>query len=124
MLKTIMLSIRPEYVDKIISGEKKYEYRTKAANSAIKKIVIYATDPIKKVVAEAEVIMTLSIPTTQLWNYTKDQSGISKDFFDNYFQGRDRAYAYKLGKITVYEKPKELIEFNIKRAPQSFIYLK
>lgn len=124
MLKTIMLSIRPEYVDKIISGEKKYEYRTKVANSAIKKIVIYATDPIKKVVAEAEVIMTLSIPTEQLWNYTKDQSGISKDFFDNYFQGRDRAYAYKLGKITVYEKPKELIEFNIKRAPQSFIYLK
>lgn len=33
------------------------------------------------------------------------------------------AHAYKLGKIKVYDKPKMLMDYGIKTAPQSFVYV-
>ena len=46
-----------------------------------------------------------------------------KCFFDRYFYGHKIAYAYELGEIIKYVRPKELIEFGCKFAPQSFIYV-
>ena len=59
----------------------------------------------------------------ELWKLTKEESGISKGFFDEYFEGKEIAYAYKLGKIKVYDEPKTLLEYGIKAAPQSFVYI-
>ena len=124
MNRKIVISINPEYVKKIISGEKKYEYRRKAAKQNIEKIIIYETTPIKKIVAEAEISDVLKMTPEKLWRETHKESGITKKFFNRYFKGRDLAYAYKLGKITVYDSPVDLSELGIKNAPQSFIYLK
>ena len=122
-MRKIVISINPEHVENIINGSKKFEYRTKAAKSDVKKILIYETVPVKKIVAEAEVEEVLMLPPEELWELTKNQSGISKSFFDAYFNGRSVAYAYKLGKVKVYEQPKELIDFGLKSAPQSFVYI-
>lgn len=123
MSRKIVISINPEHVENIINGSKKFEYRTKAAKSDVKKILIYETLPVKKIVAEAEIVEVLMLPPEKLWEKTKNQSGIPKSFFDSYFKDRDVAYAYKLGKIKVYEKPKDLIDFGLKVAPQSFAYV-
>ena len=123
MKKQIVISINPQYVEKIISGEKKYEYRTKAAKQDINKIIIYETKPIKKIVAEVEILDVVIASPNELWNQTKEHSGITKSFFDDYFKDRQIAYAYKLGKVQVYEQPKSLIDFGLKRAPQSFAYV-
>ena len=119
----IILSINPEYVEKIISGEKKYEYRTKAAKKDVDKIIIYETTPVKKVVAEVEVLEVLIMKPSELWEPTKDQAGITKSFFMSYFKGKKVACAYKLGRVTVYRRPMELSAFGLKSAPQSFVYL-
>lgn len=123
MSRKIVISINPEHVENIINGSKKFEYRTKAAKSDVKKVLIYETVPVKKIVAEAEIEEVLMLPPEELWEQTKNQSGISKSFFDAYFNGRSVAYAYKLGKVKVYEQPKELIDFGLKSAPQSFVYI-
>lgn len=123
MKKKILISINPKHVDNIIKGIKKYEYRKIAAKQDISSIIIYETTPIKRVVAEAEIIDVLEFPPEELWEITKQESGISKKFFDQYFKNRDLAYAYKLGEIKVYDEPRLLIEFGIKVAPQSFVYL-
>ena len=123
MKKKILISINPKHVDNIIKGIKKYEYRKIAAKQDISSIIIYETTPIKRVVAEAEIIDVLEFPPEELWEITKQESGISKKFFDKYFKNRDLAYAYKLGEIKVYDEPRLLIEFGIKVAPQSFVYL-
>lgn len=122
-MKKIIISINPEHVKKIINGTKKFEYRTKAAKSDIKKIIIYETAPIKKVVAEAEIVEVLTMKPEELWDETREQSGITKSFFDAYFKNHDVAYAYRLGKVKVYEEPKTLQEFGLKCAPQSFVYV-
>lgn len=123
MKRKIIISINPEYVEKIISGEKKFEYRTKAAKEDINKIIIYETKPIMKVVAEVEILDVIATTPEELWDQTKNQSGITKSFFDEYFKNKQIAYAYKLGTVKVYEKPKSLLDFGLRMAPQSFAYV-
>ena len=120
----IIVSINPRHVNNIIDGSKRYEYRTRIASTDVEKLLIYETAPIKMVVAEADVIEVLSLDPNTLWEQTKDYSGISKKFFDEYFKNRSVAYAYKLGKVKVYDEPKSLIEFGLRTAPQSFAYAK
>ena len=79
--------------------------------------------PQSKIVAEAEIAEVLMLPPEELWNITKDGSGISKEFFDAYFKDRQIAHAYKLGKIKVFDTPKTLLDYGVKAAPQSFVYI-
>ena len=123
MINKIIISINPEHVDNILSGKKKYEYRKIAAKKQISSIIIYETTPIKRIVAEAEIVDVLMFPPDELWELTKDDSGVTKTFFDSYFRKNKTAYAYKLGKITVFETPKSLKDFGLKYPPQSFIYI-
>lgn len=122
-MKKILISIKKEYVDRIISGEKKYEFRTRIAKNNISKLIIYCTLPTKKVVAEAEIIDIIEMSKEDLWNHTKEHAGIDEAAFMQYFSKNAIAYAYKLGEITVYDREKELVEYGIKHAPQSFVYI-
>ena len=122
-MESILLSINPEYADKILAGSKKYEFRKKLANKTVDKIMIYSTAPIMKVVGEVEVLKTISSSPSALWEFTKKSAGITRDKFRKYFKGCKVAYAYQLGEIIQYDPPKELSEFNISLPPQSFIYL-
>lgn len=123
MIRKILISINPKHVENIINGSKKFEYRKVAAKQDISSIVIYETTPVKRIVAEAEIIDVLILSPDELWKQTKQSSGISKEFFDEYFKGKKIAYAYKLGKVKVCETPKTLLDYGVKNAPQSFIYL-
>ena len=121
--RSIIISINPEHVESIIQGIKKFEYRTKAAKHDVGRIIIYETTPVKKVVAEVEIIDVLTMAPDQLWKETSKQSGISKEYFDEYFKNRKVAYAYRLGEIVVYDRPRDLNEFGLRFAPQSFVYI-
>lgn len=122
-MSDILLSINPEFVDKIISGEKHYEYRTRIPKREIKKIIIYCTFPTMKVLAEAEIKNVLEMSPEKLWKMTHQYAGISKVRYLKYFEGHNIAYAYELGKVKVYQKQKSLSEFGCKSAPQSFVYV-
>ena len=122
-MASILLSIKPEYVEKIFAGSKKYEFRKRLANKAVGKILMYSTAPIMKVVGEVQIVETISTSPTALWECTKKFAGISRDKYREYYKDCKIAYAYRLGQVTRYEPPKELSEFNINMPPQSFIYL-
>jgi predicted transcriptional regulator len=53
--KKILISIKPKFVEKILSGDKKYEYRTKRPKTNINTMLIYCTSPTMKIVAEASI---------------------------------------------------------------------
>ena len=122
-MATILLSIKPEYVKKIFSGEKKYEYRKHLSQKSTDKIIVYSTDPVQKIVGEIVVIGTLKMCPTRLWEQTKKDAGISREKFRKYFKGRKLAFAYQLGKTTKYETPRDLSDYGIRQAPQSFVYI-
>ncbi len=119
----MLLSIKPQFVASILSGQKKYEYRKFRCREDVDKIVIYSTAPVKRVVAEVDIIEIVEDSVEVVWKKTKEHSGISKDFFDHYYEGKKRAFAYHLGEMHVYDKPKLLQEIGVSYPPQSFCYL-
>lgn len=123
-MKAILLSIKPEYVEKILQGGKKFEYRKRLAKEDVSYIYVYSTAPSMKVVASVHIEGYLSDSPTALWEKTKAAAGISRAKFRDYFRGCKTAYAYKLGKVEVFESPKNLSDFGVAVAPQSFVYIK
>ncbi|OUC52246.1 hypothetical protein B7939_02155 [Eggerthia catenaformis] len=120
---SILLSINPEYVEKIMNGSKKFEYRKRECKRKIDRIVIYSTAPVKKIIGEAEVEKVLVDSLEKIWKITKDFSGIDKIFFDSYYHNKDYAVAYQLKNIIEYSSPRDLSEYGISSAPQSFQYI-
>ncbi len=119
----VLLSIKPEYVNEIFEGRKKYEFRrTIFKNPDIRKVIIYASAPISKVVGEFEIDEILKDDINSLWELTKDFSGIKKDFYYQYFMKKDEGFAIKIKSFKKYENPFMIGEIG-KKPPQSFLYL-
>jgi len=121
----VLLSIKPEFVEKILNGSKRYEFRKGIfKKNNVKSVVIYATMPIGKVVGEFDIESILEDSPSSIWHSTKKHAGISKEFFDIYFHERTKACAIKIGNVTRYEQPLLLSDLgrNI-TAPQSYRYL-
>lgn len=119
----ILLSINPNHVENIMNGTKRYEFRKRACKRHVDKILIYSTTPVMKVVGEAEVEDALIDKPQIIWKKTQKKSGIEKPFFDEYYADKEQAVAYKLKNVVEYEVAKELKEYGISNAPQSFQYI-
>ncbi len=120
----VLLSIKPQFALKIFDGTKKFEFRKCIfKNSDIKTVVVYASAPMQKVIGEFTIDEIMEEQPNVLWEMTQKHSGITKEFFDEYFSNRDRAFAIKVKDIVQYKKPLDLIDFNLNFAPQSFVYL-
>lgn len=76
-----------------------------------------------KVVAKVELLGTIYAAPSTLWEQTKSSAGISRKKYREYFQGCKTAYAYKLGKVEIFDPPRNLSDYNITLAPQSFSYV-
>lgn len=122
-MSKILLSINPEHVDKILDGTKLYEFRKVKCKGEVSKIIIYCTSPVMKVVGEATVDDVLDNSPDEIWKITSSSAGISKDFFDRYYKGRTRAIAFRIKCSERYNEPKELSEYGLSCAPQSFAYI-
>lgn len=122
-MKKILLPIKPEFVARILSGEKKVEYRKKVV-ADVEYILIYATVPVQKVVAEFKVEKILCASPDELWMETKNVGGINEADFFSYFRGCEKAYAYVISHLNIYENPFQLSDLGIKRAPQNYQYIK
>ncbi len=119
----ILLSINPNHVENILNGTKWYEFRKKPCKRHVDKIFIYSTNPVMKVVGEAEVDDVLVDNPEVIWKITQKKSGIDKTFFDKYYVNKNQAVAYKLKNVIQYSEPKELRDYGISNAPQSFQYV-
>lgn len=120
----VILSIKPIYAEKILNGEKIYELRkTIFKNPNIKKVVIYASYPISKVIGEFEIEDIIHEDLKNLWLKTKDHSYVNKTFFNEYFENRKMGYAIKIKSTKKYKKLLDIKESFGIRAPQSFAYI-
>lgn len=119
----MLLSIKPEYVDKIVAGRKKYEFRKFHCRKGIDTIVIYATAPVKKVIGEVALLDIIEGSVEYVWHKTKGFGGILEKDYMAYYQGKKVAIAYQLGKVTLYNDPMELKDLGLDYVPQSFAYI-
>lgn len=119
----VILSIKPEFANKIFDGTKKFEFRkTIFKNDKIKTVIVYASSPVQKVIGEFEIEKIINHDLDTLWGITQHHSGISEDYFYEYFAEKEIGYAIKIKKTKKYKAPKCLrADFNL-LPPQSFAY--
>lgn len=119
----MLLSINPQHVENILNGDKRFEFRKVRCRAEVDNIVIYATSPVMQIVGEADVTEIIQDSLDAVWKITSEYAGISRHFYDEYYLGKDKAVAYKLGRVKKYKRPLQLSDFGISSAPQSFVYI-
>lgn len=122
-MSTILLSIKPKYAKIILEGKKQYEFRKSKPKSGVNRIIFYASSPQKQVVGEATIESIIEGNPKDIWEIAKTAAGITKEFYYSYYDGKDKAIAYKLKDVIIYKTPKALSDYGISQAPQSFVYL-
>lgn len=118
-----LLSIKPEFASRIFNGTKKFEYRKAIFKRNVTRVVVYASAPVSMVIGEFTVEGILHDKLENLWQETQNQSGISEDFFYDYFSERSAGYAIIIGQTLQYSSPYRLQESLGLQPPQSFLYL-
>ena len=110
----VLLSIKPKFVESIIKGNKKYEYRKAIFKKNVDTVVIYKTTPFCKIIGEFEIDGILYDTPENIWQITQEFAGITQDYFDKYFYNRkkdkkvdfkyyeytDKIYNYLIEKIS------------------------
>ncbi len=121
----VLLSIKPEFAFQIFEGKKKFEFRKVIfKNPNVKTIVVYASSPVQRVIGEFDIDGIFSSNPSEIWMKTKEFSGISEAYFNEYFGNREIAHAIKIKNIRKYKNPLHLMEnFNV-LPPQSYLYLR
>ena len=121
----ILMSIKPQFVEKIRRGEKKFEFRRVLPRcQAVDTVVVYASKPVGKVVGEMIVGDYLTLPIDEMWEWVKDEAGITREEFFNYFHGKKYANAIEIESYQDYEQPIPMdVLFPNRVPPQSYCYL-
>jgi len=121
----VILSIKPKYVNEIVEGRKKYEFRKSIfSNDSVKNIIIYSSSPQKKIVGFFEIGKIISDHPERIWELTKGSAGISENDFFKYFAGSKIGYAIEIKKLEIFSIPIDPYESSNKFVPpQSFSYL-
>ena len=119
-----LMSIHPEYANKILDGTKRVEFRKWIFAIEPSIVVIYSTSPVSQVVGSFSVEGIDSSDPLSLWEKYKEVGGIRHENYNQYFRGVERGVAIRVGKVHKLLKPISIEELvGSKRPPQSFRYL-
>ncbi|MBB3171230.1 AAA family ATPase [Parvibacter caecicola] len=123
MTNAAVISIYSVHAKKIYAGKKKYEFRTRKPARPIDYLALYETLPAKAVTGFARVVSILEGSPDDIWKETRDDAGISYEYFEEYFKGKSKAVAYRLDSPEPLTEEVPLQELGVERPPQSFQYL-
>jgi predicted transcriptional regulator len=125
----VLISIKPKFAEAILGGTKKYELRRRLSNS-IKpgsNLVIYCTSPVSAIAGMAIVESVVHKSTAEIWKNLRSELGVSKQEFENYFEGISKGFAISLSNVRRVKNgvtcQKLISEVGV-RPPQSFMFLK
>lgn len=121
---SVLLSIKPKYIEEIEKGSKLYEFRRVIFKQNTEEIYVYATAPIKQIVGKICVDKIIEDTPKNLWSNFKKNAGIGKKDFFEYFSGKEKGYAIKIKHFEPFDKPIDPYLENPKFVPpQSYAYI-
>ena len=168
-MKTILISIKPEWAEKILNGEKTIEIRKTMPKCELPtKVYIYCTKEksymdrlvqnhngfyyiVERLVEDdaddyglyydvagknGQVVAEFTLNnvdefyvfengSVQNWNaHSLDKSLLTYEQLSEYIGKNKKGYAWNISDLKIYDEPKELSGFGLKRAPQSWQYVK
>jgi predicted transcriptional regulator len=140
--KKILISIQPQWVEMILNGEKTIEIRKTRPNCELPiKVLIYQTKKKfiyrilqwlglwqGKVVAEFTLNGVVKFNIESIMFLGKQQELMQKSKLGGLslrkYLGNGVGYAWHIEDLIIYDTPKELSEFGLTKAPQSWRYIK
>jgi predicted transcriptional regulator len=129
----LLLSIKPEFAERIMSGEKTIELRKRKPRyiNTRDRILFYVAAPVKAILFYSYVKQIIETLPNDMWEIYQNRLGITKNDFDIYFKNKTTACGIELGRITKI-KPFYLEELKLWSyhsiginfyAPQDFRYI-
>ena len=120
-----ILSIKPRFVKEIVAGRKTYEFRKKGFKEHVGKVYVYASSPVCRIVGEFTLGNILEGRPDKIWSQTSNHAGITREYFDEYYDNRDVAYALEIRFFKVYDQPINPYNVLERFTPaQSFCYVR
>lgn len=122
-----LLAIKPEFAEKILTGQKEYEFRRTAfrETAEIEVIYLYASSPVKKIVGLFTSNRIIEASPEELWELFGAESGIDdRERFMSYFDGVDVGFAIEVNNTHRFQPPLDPNHlFEDFSPPMSFNYL-
>ena len=101
-----LLSIKPKYVEAIMIGDKRYEFRKSIfRRKNIAKVYIYSTAPVKKIVGTFGIKKIIEDHPKRLWNQLHLFSGLDDIEFFKYFKDIERGFAIDIESVEKFNEP-------------------
>lgn len=122
-----LLAIKPEFAEKILDGEKKYEFRRTSFQDSrdVELVFLYASSPVKQIVGFFTTDRVVEASPKELWEMYGEKSGIdTRKRFMDYFEGADTGFAIHIDQKHRFSKaidPSDIFEEY--SPPMSFHYL-
>lgn len=125
MSELVLISIHPRFVEAILGGEKTIEFRRRWTNRPVSHLVIYATSPVKKIVALAPIKEVVEASPTALWRLSQQQGGgVTRSELYDYFHELSIGIGLRLGKVKPLQQTIDPYRwFEGFRPPQSYRFL-
>jgi predicted transcriptional regulator len=125
----IVMSIRPEYADKIMAGQKTIELRRRIPKSLRlgQTVYIYASSPQKALVGAAIVTDVKRLPVSRLWRHYAKLACVQEEAFQRYFCGLDEGFGLLLSHVVRFKSPIPVAELRDRFGfvpPQSYRYVR
>jgi predicted transcriptional regulator/DNA-binding XRE family transcriptional regulator len=125
--RDVVLSVRPNYCEKIMEGKKTVELRRRFPISAPCGTIayIYSTSPVQAMIGSAEIEDVVKLPVSDIWKKFRKVAYIEKGNFDEYFSGVKHGFALKFANVRAFNRPIELPELRKRfgfEPPQSYLY--
>ncbi len=100
-----IISIKPQHVENILSGNKTVELRTRSINLPQgSRLWVYTTLPVGKVKLSTQIAFVEVLSPNKMWKKHGKSICISKKEFDEYTKGRDLVAAIGLENIRPLDK--------------------
>jgi len=117
--RDVLMSIRPEYAEAILSGSKTFELRRRRPSFAVgSQVIVYSSSPDQRLLGTFEAGQVHEAEPERLWRRVKSQAGITRAAFDSYFDGCLVGYAIEV------RNPRRLDPQPLRfRPPQSYLFL-
>ena len=109
-----LISIKPQYVEKIITGVKTAELRTRRLHlTPYSRLWIYSTSPASQIIGSVKVLEVVSDSVDSVWKLYGERIAISQQEFKEYLAQQANATVVLFDDLDLLDQPLSLAEARI-----------
>ena len=123
----VLISIRPQYARRIMSGEKTVEFRKVCFSNPNSKVYVYSSSPVRKILGYFEVEKIVKADPKSLWHQFAAVGYVDTKDFQKYYEGKQQGYAICIKRFVNFRQAIDINDvfdekFNI-HPPQNYMYI-